>query len=258
MKLRFLSVLMCLLLTSCAGTKVLDEPVVLETTQPLGVVEDGVVRVTLDWVIVHDGPGAWAQGADWDEYLVRIENVSESPVNLQGTTLVDSLGTPIEPGRSRHALVDASKSNLERYEDLNIPIQPGEGNATMMAAGGVALVGAGTAWAVSVTEAAFTAGAAGGTAATIAGGLLVIGPALIVGSMVRQSDQRKVDRQIRRLRTRFPQKLTPGEEQLLHIFFPVSPSPRSLSFEYHAKNDLEIVELDTQEILRGLHMRSDR
>ena len=147
---------------------------------------------------------------------------------------------------------------MERYEDLNIPVQPGEGNATMMAAGGVALVGAGTAWTVSVTQAAFTAGAAGGTATAIAGGLLVVGPALIVGSMVRQSDQRKVDRQIRRLRTRFPQKLTPGEEQLLHIFFPVSPSPRSLTFEYHAENALQNVELDTLEILRDLHMRPDR
>jgi hypothetical protein len=253
-----LSTLLILLITGCAGTRVLEEPVALETTQPLGVVEDGRVRMTLDWVVVHNGPGTWARGAYWDEYLVRIKNMSEFPVNLQKVTLVDSLGTSIEPGLSRQTLVEASRENLRRYGGQNILVKPGEGNTTMMVAGGVALVGAGTAWAVSVTQATFTAGAAGGTAASVAGGLLVAGPALIVGGMVRKSNQRAVDRQIRRLRTQLPQKLVSGEEQLLHIFFPISPSPTSLGLEYFMDHALYDIELDTRDTLLGLHLASDK
>ena len=258
MRLWWLSILVFMLVSGCAGTKVLDEPVALETTQPLGVVEDGRVRMTLDWVIVRDGPGTWSRGAYWDEYLVRIENLSEHPVNLQKATLVDSLGTTIEPGRSRQMLVEASRDNLRRYDSLDVPIKPGEGNTTMMVAGGVALAGAGTAWAVSVTQAAFTAGAAGGTAASVAGGLLIAGPALIVGGMVRKSNQREVDRQIRRLRAQFHQELAPGEEQLLHIFFPISPSPKSLGLEYFMDHALYDIELDTRDTLLGLHLASDK
>lgn len=258
LKFSFLIVLIVALLTGCAGTRVLDEPVALETTQSIGVVEDGSVRLTLDWIIVPDGPGTWARGASWDEYLVRFENLSQSPVNLQDATLVDSLSRTIRPGLSRQTLVEASRDNLRRYEGQDIPVKPGEGSTTMMVAGGVALVGAGTAALVSTISASFTAGAAGGTAASVAGGLLVAGPALIVGGMIRKSNHREVERQIRRLRTRFPLELAPGEEQLLHIFFPVSPSPRSLKLEYFTERALHNIKLDTRDILMGLHLESDK
>ena len=258
MKFSSLITLIVVLVTGCAGTKVLDEPVALETTQSIGFVEDERVRMTLDWIIIRDGPGTWAREASWDEYLVRFENLSESTVNLQKVIVIDSLDVAIEPGLSRQTLVEASRDNLRRYEGQDIPVKPGEGSTTMMVAGGVALVGAGTAALVSTVSASFTAGAAGGTAATVAGGLLVAGPALIVGGMVRKSNQREVDRKIRRLRTQLPQQLDPGEEKLAHIFFPISPSPVSLNLEYFTERALHNIELDTRDNLMGLHLESDK
>ena len=133
---------MFMVVSGCAGTKVLDEPVALETTQSIGVVEDGRVRMTLDWIIVRHGPGTWARRASWDEYLVRFENLSQSPVNLQNAKLIDSLGETMGPGLSRKTLVEASRSNLRRYEGLDIPVKPGEGSTTMLVAGG----GRGAGW----------------------------------------------------------------------------------------------------------------
>ncbi len=244
-------------LTGCAGTKVLEQPVALETTKAIGEVSDERVNLILDWVIFRNGPGTWANRADWDEYIVRVENRSQDPVVLQNSTVVDMLGASLSPGLSRQGLVEASRDNVERYAGVDMPVKPGEGSATMMVAGGVALLGAGTALAVSATQAFFTAGAAGGTAASIGGGLLVVGPALVIGGYVRKSNQRAVNREIRRRRSRFPIELAPGEEKLLHLFFPIAPSPQALKLEYYGDQSVRQIELDTSAAMRGLHLEND-
>ncbi len=250
-------VLVSVFLTGCASTKVLDEPVALETTKAIGEISDDRINLILDWVIFRNGPGTWASGADWDEYLVRVENRSQAPVILQNSAVVDRLATALNPGLSRQELIQASRDNVERYEGVDMPVKPGEGSTTMMVSGGVALVGAGTALAVSATQAFFTAGAAGGTAASIGGGLLVVGPALVVGGYVRKSNQREVNREIRRRRSRFPIELAPGEETLLHLFFPIAPSPQTLRLEYYADQAVHEIELDTSASMQGLHLEDD-
>lgn len=250
-------VLVSVFLTGCASTKVLDQPVALETTKAIGEVSDKRINLILDWVIFRNGPGSWASGADWDEYLVRIENRSQAPVILQNSAVVDLLDTSLNPGLSRQELAQASRDNVQRYEGVDMPVKPGEGSTTMMVAGGVALVGAGTALAVSATQAFFTAGASGGTAASIGGGLLVVGPALVIGGYIRKSNQREVNREIRRRRSRFPIELAPGEEKLLHLFFPIAPSPQALRLEYYADKAVHDIELDTSASMQGLHLEND-
>ena len=68
-------------LSGCGGTKVLKEAQPIQTTQPLATVSDQQVTAILDWVIVRDGPGTWAKNADWDEYLLRIRNLSEQSIS---------------------------------------------------------------------------------------------------------------------------------------------------------------------------------
>ena len=65
------------LLAGCGGTKVLKESQPIQTTKPLAAASDRQVSATLDWVVVRDGPGTWAKNADWDEYLLTVNNQSE-------------------------------------------------------------------------------------------------------------------------------------------------------------------------------------
>ncbi len=91
------SVLLLLLaLSGCAGTKVLKEPEPLVVTQALATASDQRVAATLDWVIVRDGPGTWARNVDWDEYLIRVQNLSNDSIRVTSISVLDSLGTRIE------------------------------------------------------------------------------------------------------------------------------------------------------------------
>ena len=77
-----LSVLMFLSLTGCGGSKLLDDPEPVTIVQPLTTVSDQRLEAHLDWVIVRNGPGTWAKNADWDEYLLRVSNLSDQPIQV--------------------------------------------------------------------------------------------------------------------------------------------------------------------------------
>ena len=78
------------MLSGCGGTKVLKEPQPIQTTQPLAAVSDQRVTATRDGVVVRDGPGTWAKNADWDEYLLRVTNRSDRPIQITSMTVIDS------------------------------------------------------------------------------------------------------------------------------------------------------------------------
>lgn len=89
--------------SGCGGSKVLKEPEPLVLTQPLVAASNEGFSVTLDWVIVRDGPG-----------------------------------TQIETGESRSQLVKATKTAKRRYKGEGLTVQAGAGVATLVA-GGTAL-----------------------------------------------------------------------------------------------------------------------
>jgi len=88
---------------------VLKEPEPLVVTGSLATASDQYLSATLDWVIFRDGPGTWAKNVDWDEYMIGVENLGGDSLQLTNITVVDSLGTPIEPRQSRKQLVKGTK-----------------------------------------------------------------------------------------------------------------------------------------------------
>ena len=77
-------------LTGCGGTKVIKKPQPWEITKPLATASDQNISATLIWVIVRDGPGTWAKNADWDEYLIYVDNESRETIQFIDITVVDS------------------------------------------------------------------------------------------------------------------------------------------------------------------------
>lgn len=250
-QLVFTCALVCMfVLSGCGGTKVLKEAQPIQTTQPLATVSDQQVTAILDWVIVRDGPGTWAKNADWDEYLLRIRNLSDQPIQVIRVIVVDSLDTRIESQPKRKQLVKGSKQTARRYKDSGIKVKAGRGAGTMLVAGAaVTVIGVGAASVVAVSGATVA-----GSAGAAAGGLLLLGPALVVGGIVRGVRNSAVNKQIEQRQTLLPLELSAGEELPLNVFFPLAPSPGMVEISYTDVTGEHSLTIDTSTSLNGLHI----
>lgn len=242
------------LLAGCGGTKVLKEPQPMQTTRPLVEASDQRVTATLEWVIVRDGPGTWAKNADWDEYLLRINNRADQPVNITKLAVVDSLDVQVAPQPGRKQLVKGSKATARRYKESGVKVKAGRGAGTMLVAGAaVTVVGVGAATAAAA-GAALSGGAAAGTAGAAAGGLLLLGPALAVGGIVRAANNSQVNNEIELRQTMLPIEIPASSETRLDVFFPLAPSPQRVELTYADATGEHTIVMDTSGVLDGLHI----
>ena len=225
-----------LLLTGCGGAKVLKEPKPLpEALAPVAAANDAMLSTQLDWVIVRDGPGTWSRDADWDEYLLRVENLSAETITITAMQVEDSSGHDHAPLGGRKALVKASRATARRYRDEGVTVKAGMGSGTMIATGAAAVFGS-------------TAAAATGLAAVAAA------PVLIVGGVAKLGNAAAVDKEIVRRHSEFPVVLAAGEKQSMHVFFPITPAPRQLVLTYQVDGRETALVIDTAAQLSGLHL----
>ena len=249
-RLLYPSGVFCLLiaLSACGGSKVLKEPEPFVATQPLAATSDETLSVTLDWVIVRDGPGTWSRKADWDEYLLRVKNDSDQLVRVTRLVVVDSLDMPTQSIAGRKQFVKSSKETARRYKKSGIKVKAGSGRGAL----GVA---AATASGAAIGAATATGGLMGGAGfGAAAGATLVLAPVLAVGGVVRGVNQSKVNKRIELRQTGLPLKLVPGEELALDMFFPTAPSPKMLELTYAGTAGEHRIVIDTSSALDGLHI----
>lgn len=250
---------MGIMLVGCGGAKLLKESQPQQTTRPLVLAADNRVAGTLDWVIVRNGPGAWAKNADWDEYLLRIQNTSAEPILVTNITVSDSLENSIGRRSNRRQLVKGSKDNARRYRNSGFKVKAGAGAGELLVAGAaVTAVGVGVATSAvygTTYGAVWTGGVATGTA-TAATGLLLLGPALAVGGIFRGVNNSRVDDEIQRRRTVLPMTVSPGQEQPLDVFFPIAPAPVQVILFYVDDEGEHQLTFDTRAVLAGLHLES--
>ncbi len=241
-------------LGGCGGTKVLKEEQPIQTTKPLAIASDQQITATIDWVIVRDGPGTWAKNADWDEYLLRVNNESDQPIQVTRVTVVDSLDTQVESQAGRKQLVKNSKKTARRYKKSGVKVKAGRGAGTMLIAG-AAVTAVGVGAATAVAYGGFMGGAAAaGSAGAAAGGLLLLGPALAVGGVVRGVNNSKVNNRIEERQTVLPIEIPANVEQNLDVFFPLAPSPKLVELVYSDATGEHILLIDTNAALEGLHI----
>ena len=247
-------------LSGCGGgTKLLKEPQPIPELQPLASASDRQVTATLDWVIVRDGPGTWARNADWDEYLMTVSNRSDRPIEVTDVIVVDSIDTRVASQADRKQLVRASKEAARRYDEFGIDVKAGYGADTLIGAGavvtGVGLAGTAALSGATIVSGITTGGAAAG-AMTAVGGLVVLGPVLAVNGIVRSVNNNEVNEQIELRQTKMPAALAAGEELLLNVFFPITPSPRSVEILYSDASGENSIIVETSSALDGLHLET--
>ena len=251
----FIACVFIVVLSGCSkGTRLIKEPEPYQIAKPIASASDERLVATLDWVIVRLGPGAWAKNADWDEFLLRFENLSDSPLKIMSVTVFDSFDTRIETRSNRKQLVKGSKETKRRYADSDIKIMAGWGGGAIALAGAGILVGTAAAFLSTgvLSGPLAAAGAAGG--ATAVGAIIVAGPVIVLAGLGRHSRSKKVGKEIIRRQTVMPLEIPPSQELPVDLFFPLVPSPTHLEVIYtDSDNEYRLV-IDTQEALNGLHL----
>jgi len=236
-------------LSGCGGSKVLRNPKPLAVTQSLAATSDQRLAATLDWVIVRDGPGTWAKNVDWDEYLIRVQNLSDEPIRVTNITVFDSLGTRIDIGRNRRQLVEGTRQTKRRYKDERLKVKAGVSAGLLTTTGGAS--------AAAAAAVGFAAIAGYSSAASLSSALVtgtIVAPALVIGGFVRGVNDSKVNRRIQSRQTRLPAVLQAAQERSLDIFFPLAPSPQHMELTYVDSQGPHILIIDTHTALDGLHL----
>jgi len=237
-------------LAACGGSKLLDDPQPLVLERPLTTTSDRRLEVHLDWVIIRNGPGTWAENANWDEYLLRVRNLSDEPIRITGVTVYDALDTRVESSANIDNLISMSRTTARRFKAEGVKVKAGVGGETLIAAGNVALAGS-----FAYTAAVLT-GSAAASAAGVAVGAVVLAPVLIAGGVVEGKNKDWVARELISRHTPFPIDLATQELQSLNIFFPLAPSPSQVELTYNDSSGEHRFIVDTREILQGLHIGS--
>jgi len=84
----------------------------------------------------------------------------------------------------------------------------------------------------------------------------VLAPVLVVGGVLRGVNHSAVNTQIEQRQTLLPLDVPAGDELMLHVFFPLAPSPGAVELAYSNAIGEHIIVIDTSAALSGLHIAS--
>lgn len=240
-------VLALTLLSACAYHKKLDKPVPLQPAGTIATAADERLSVTLDAIIVRDGPGSWSKNADWDEYLLHVLASSDQPVEITRIVVVDSLGKHRKPSATRGDLQSGSKETARRYKDADLEVTAGYGGAGLVVAG-YAVGGASAAVGLA------TLGTSGAAAGAAVAGAVLVAPVLMTAGIVVGVQEIRVQNEIRHRSTVFPVTVAADQDLLLDVFFPIAPAPQRVEMTYHDASGEHVLVIDTKAALSGLHL----
>lgn len=243
---RFICALALSLLSACAYNKKLDKPVPLEEKGAIASASDLRLSVRVDAVIVRDGPGAWSEHADWDEYVLHVLATSGWSIEVTHIVVVDSLGKRHKPSSFLRELEDKSKETARRYEDEDFKVTA--------AAGGALFVTGEIVGGASAAAGLATLGSSGAATGAAMAGAVVVAPVLIVAGVVVGVQEYQVQREIDRRSPVFPVTVGPGQDLALNVFFPLAPSPQRIEIRYADPAGEHLLTIDTTSALAGLHL----
>lgn len=202
--------------------------------------------ITLQSVIVYEGPGSWKRQAYWDEYVVAITNSGETPLVVASSTLQAGNNPPLPPGDNPWHLEARSKKMM-------VDRALGRTGSYVAAGAGAAAAGA---WAASLGAPATWAGsAASATALGAAGAVAVVAlPVVATKIVVDRKARHVVEAEFTRRRLALPLTIAPGATAHGSLFFCVTPSPQQLAF-HCTVGDHELDPVIDLSPLAELHVR---
>ena len=219
MKKRNIAVSMaCILLVCSACSRLMDRP--SEPPADLSIsFADDILSVSVNYVIVSNGPGSWMEDASWDEYVFTVSNLTGLPVTVESIQLIDPRGVFIENGDDPELLEKKSSELAEKYGEYGISL-------------------------------------AASKAASAAGLGNIFGPLSSVFGIGMDHYEQSGEQDIRDAfnHRRIDSFRLSGNDSIQgSAFFPVIPSPRALVVNYRDEGDLKAIEVPLER-LKGLHV----
>jgi len=194
------------------------------------------LNVSLVYIIIPNGQGAWVKGAKWDEYLLTFKNLSDKPLTVERIRLIDPRGLYIDNGTNLEKLEKESDVLAKEYKDMGMAYAPD-----------IAVLGIGTL--------AATTGSLGlATAATVLAPVAAIGGVVWYYNkkMAEQKDREAIETEFeRRQITTFT--LSENATVSGSAFFPIIPNPKALVVDYRVGNETKTLEVSLEK-LTGLHI----
>ena len=127
----FLALLSLALAAGCATERAMVGPGMQSAGPALATADDDRLSAGLARVIVPGGPGAWAEAAAWDEYLLEVRNTGSGSLRIVGVTLADYLDARLQPSRGMVRLTQTSDRTRDRFLSEGIEIATGPGAASL-------------------------------------------------------------------------------------------------------------------------------
>jgi len=104
------------------------DPDAPKAASPLASAGDANLAISLDAIIVPDGPGSWVRGAFFDEYRFRVSGKGQ----LLRVRLIDALGNPVESSVDATELIQESCRVEERYRASGIQMPRGQSRCSRL------------------------------------------------------------------------------------------------------------------------------
>jgi len=222
----------------CASSRLVEKPT--ENSPDLHMSSNNEqINMSLNNVLIPNGPGSWIKDAKWDEYVVTITNLSSKPLSIAKFSLVDPRGIYLDAGTDVITLEKTSERLAKAYKEAGIDFAIG--------AAPTALV---------------VAGMAAGTVGAVVGATVLLPVAIVAAPIAyfsRQNaeikDREDVLAEFNHRRLANGTTITGNATITGSLFFPMVPNPQVLVMEYRIDNTISTIELKTQKI-QGIHVAS--
>lgn len=204
--------------------------------------KDDNLSVTLNYLILPNGLGAWVKGARWDEYVLTVRSICNKALTVEKIRLIDPRGLYIESGADPEQLETLSEALAEQYKDIGISVAIW---AVPSALVGVAIATTSIGTAVGVATAA----------AVLAPVVLVAAPIYYFGKQhAKQQDKEAIQREL--TRRRLSTFTLSGNATITgSVFYPIIPNPKALVVDYRIGSEMKVLEISLDK-LKGLHVAS--
>jgi hypothetical protein len=233
--------------SGCARTRVLKEAVPVAAAAPVAAA-DASLQLTLQHVIVRDGPGSWSKRAMWDEYVVQVRNLGDVPLSVEQVVIYDSFGHRVEQQFDLRALARASKQSLTLHRGQGLAVKPGAAPGLYIAGGAVV---------ATYGAAAATLGSALGTSSSLVAagvGIATGGATLLVVGVDRIVQKKRINRQLGERAFGAAAMLAPQQDKSGSLFFPIVPAPQRIAVVYRTPAGSRETSIDLTRVLTGLHL----
>ena len=129
--------LVALTFTACSSSRRIEAPSATGPEMNLSSANEDL-GLSLRYILVPNGPGAWVKDAQWHEYQFTVRSLSDKTVSIERIHIVDPRGLFIDSSANPFQLEKTTETLASQYKDVAVSAAPAVlGVAALVGAGAV-------------------------------------------------------------------------------------------------------------------------